>query len=45
MLVALSGMGKLGLHLGFNELLNKSTISLTIFNSINIQYEGLRIGE
>jgi hypothetical protein len=27
MLVALSSMGKLGLHLGVNELLNKSTIS------------------
>jgi hypothetical protein len=27
MLVALSGMGKIGLHLGVNELLNKSTIS------------------
>jgi hypothetical protein len=27
MLVALSGMGKLGLHLEVNELLNKSTIS------------------
>jgi hypothetical protein len=26
-LVALSGMGKLGIHLGVNELLNKSTIS------------------
>jgi hypothetical protein len=27
MLVALSGMGKLGIHLEVNELLNKSTIS------------------
>jgi hypothetical protein len=27
MLVALPGTGKLGLHLGVNELLNKSTIS------------------
>jgi hypothetical protein len=27
MLVAFSGMGKLGIHLGVNELLNKSTIS------------------